>query len=128
LEERADERCEYCQAPQSVCGYRFHLEHIVPVAQGGSDDVMNRALACASCNLAKGDRVAGVDPDTGATLPLYHPRSQVWREHFAWEDDQQTLLGLTATGRVTIVTLDMNSDLRRAARQLWFTLGLLPQA
>ena len=59
LEERAGGRCEYCQAPQRVCGYRFHLEHIIRVALGGSDDESSRALACASCNLAKPVTPAG---------------------------------------------------------------------
>lgn len=32
------------------------LEHIVPRAHGGTDDVANLALACARCNHAKGRR------------------------------------------------------------------------
>jgi hypothetical protein len=111
IEGRADGRCEYCQAPQRACSYRFHLEHIVPIAQGGSDEESNRALACASCNLAKADRGSGRDPLTGEEVPLFHPRTQVWRDHFAWAEDQRTLIGLTATGRATIVALDMNSTL-----------------
>jgi hypothetical protein len=82
IEERAGGRCEYCQAPQSVCGYRFHLEHIVPVTLGGSDAEANRALACASCNLAKADRVSGRDPLTGEEVPLFHPRVHLWQDHF----------------------------------------------
>jgi hypothetical protein len=127
IEERAGGRCEYCQAPQRVCGYRFHLEHIIPVVLGGSDDESNRALACASCNLAKGDRGFGRDPLTGDEVPLLHPRTQVWRDHFAWAEDQRTLTGLTAIGRATIATLDMNSELRQAARLFWFAANLLPQ-
>jgi hypothetical protein len=126
IEARADGRCEYCQAPQRACGYRFHLEHIIPVVLGGSDDASNRALACASCNLAKADRAMGRDPLTGEELLLFHPRQQVWSDHFAWAEDQQTLRGLTATGRATITTLDMNSELRQAARLFWFQAGLLP--
>ena len=41
--------------PQRVSGYRFHLEHVIPSVRGGSDAFRNRALACATCNLAKGD-------------------------------------------------------------------------
>ena len=126
IEERAGGRCEYCQAPQRVCGYRFHLEHVIPVAQGGSDAESNRALACASCNLAKADRISGRDPLTGEIISLFHPRVDLWQEHFDWSDDQRTLIARTATGRATIAALDMNSDLRLAARPLWFTVGLLP--
>ena len=126
IEERAKGRCEYCQAPQRVCGYRFHLEHVVPVALGGSNTLSNRALACASCNLAKADKIRGRDPASGAEAPLFNPRRQDWEEHFRWADDEQTLLALTACGRATIHALDLNSDLRRAARRLWFAVGLLP--
>lgn len=126
LEERARGRCESCHATQSVCGYRFHLEHIVPITQGGSDGAANRALACASCNLAKADRISGRDPLTGEEVTLFHPRIPLWEEHFSWSDDQHTLIGRTVTGRATIAALDMNSELRLAARPLWFAVGLLP--
>ena len=127
IEERAGGRCEYCQAPQRVCGYRFHREHIIPVALGGSDDESNRALACDSCNLAKADRRSGRDPLTGEEVLLFDPRKQLWRAHFAWAEDQRTLTGLTVAGRGTITTLDMNRELRQAARAFWFQAGLLPQ-
>jgi HNH endonuclease len=119
-------RCEYCHAPQGVSGYRFHLEHIVPVTAGGSDVLSNRALACATCNLAKTDKVVGIDSRTGEETALYDPRTQVWEQHFRWSHDQQTIAGKTPTGRATISTLDMNNELHRPARQLWFTTGWLP--
>jgi hypothetical protein len=125
LEERAGNRCEYCRAPQAACGYRFHLEHIVPIALGGADSDDNRALACASCNLAKADRLKGSDALTGEELRLFQPRIDRWHEHFAWSDDY-TLVGRTAVGRATIAALDMNTEFRLAARQLWFAVGLLP--
>lgn len=126
IEERAGGRCEYCRAPQSVCGYRFHLEHVVPIIRGGSDAEANRALACASCNLAKADRASGTDPVTDDQVRLFHPRVDRWEEHFFWSDDQRTLMARTSTGRATIVALDMNSELRLDARLLWFAVGLLP--
>ena len=84
IEERARGRCEYCQASQSVCGYRFHLEHIVPIMRGGADAEANRAVACASCNLAKADRISRRDPVTGEEVPLFHPRIHLWEELFSW--------------------------------------------
>ncbi len=126
IEARAEGRCEYCQAPQNACGYHFHLEHVVPIVQGGQDDESNRALACASCNLAKSDRASAHDPLTGEETPLFNPRTQRWQEHFRWVEDHKTLEGLTATGRATIVCLDLNSELRQAARRFWFAVGLLP--
>lgn len=126
VEQRAQERCEYCHAPQNACGYRFHLEHIIPRTLGGEDALPNRALACASCNLAKAARVTGIDPITGEEVPLFNPRINKWEEHFRWADDQQTLEGLTQIGRATVATLSMNSELRKKARVLWFEKDLLP--
>ena len=105
VEQRAAWRCEYCHAPQRVSGYRFHLEHIIPRAQGGSDAPSNQALACATCNLAKADRTAGIDPRTEVQVALFNPRTHVWEDHFRWAKDQQTILGRTPTGRATIATL-----------------------
>jgi hypothetical protein len=126
VEKRARWRCEYCHAPQPVSGYRFHVEHIIPIAQGGSDGLRNRALACATCNLAKTDRTMGIDPQTKAEVSLFNPRTDVWEEHFRWANDQHTLIGRTRTGRATVAMLDMNSDLHTEARRLWFETGWLP--
>ena len=125
VERRAAWRCEYCRAPQRVCGYRFHVEHIVPRLLGGADDDSNLALACGPCNLVKGPRTKWTDPVTGEHVLLYHPRTQRWEEHFAWSSDGSTLVGLTAVGRATISALDMNNPLRLEARLLWRELGLL---
>ena len=126
IEERARRRCEYCLAPQDACGYRFHLEHILPATRGGGDEEPNRAQACASCNLAKSDRVSAPDPLTGTETPLFNPRAQNWPEHFRWNEDQWTLTDLTAVGRATISALDLNSELRQRARPFWLAAGLLP--
>jgi 5-methylcytosine-specific restriction endonuclease McrA len=126
VEIRAGGRCEYCHAPQAACGYRFHLEHIVPVAEGGTDRLDNRALACAACNLAKGDRTTSVDPKTGQTVTLFDPRTSAWDRHFHWQDDPPVIVGVTPQGRATVVALDLNGELRLDARRLWFDVGLLP--
>jgi HNH endonuclease len=126
VEERAGRRCEYCHAPQQVSGYRYHIDHIIPSARGGSHGLTNRALACAACNLTKIDRTDGVDPETGRRTALFHPRRQKWDDHFEWADDDETLLGLTPEGRATIRALDMNSEYRRESRRLWFATGWLP--
>jgi hypothetical protein len=125
VEQRARKRCEYCHAPQNACGYRFHLEHIIPRTLGGKDALDNRALACASCNLAKADKVTSIDPKTKEEVALFNPRINKWEEHFRWAESQ-TIEGITPTGRATVATLDMNSELRREARVLWFEKGLLP--
>ena len=126
VEMRAGGRCEYCRAPQAACGYRFHLEHIVPAAEGGSDEIGNRALACAACNLAKGDRTTSIDPETGRIATLFDPRTDAWDEHFHWDSDLPIITGVTPEGRATVVALDLNAELRLDARRLWRNAGLLP--
>src|SRR5207302_3234008 len=101
IEGWAGFRCEYCHAPQAVCGYRFHMEHIVPSIHGGSDDATNLALACATCNLAKGTKMIGIDPSTREQHPLFNPRINRWEEHFQWRTDRRTLEGKTPTARAT---------------------------
>ena len=44
-------RCFYCGSEVSD----FHVDHVVPVALGGADDLRNFAPACAPCNLSKND-------------------------------------------------------------------------
>lgn len=46
--------CQYCgaKAPEVV----LHCDHIHPVAEGGTNDIMNLVAACADCNGGKGAR------------------------------------------------------------------------
>jgi HNH endonuclease len=104
--ERAGERCEYCGLSQAGQAATFHLDHIDPIVAGGATTADNLALACASCSLRKGARRAVSDPETRQTVSLFHPRQQVWSEHFRW--DGVRLVGLTPTGRATIAALAMN--------------------
>jgi len=34
----------------------FHIDHLVPLSKGGSDNVENLVPSCATCNLKKGTR------------------------------------------------------------------------
>jgi hypothetical protein len=54
------------------------------------------------------------------------PRRDRWREHFAWEDGGAVMRGLTARGRVTVASLDMNHAEIVAARRLWVVAGWHP--
>jgi hypothetical protein len=54
----------------------------------------------------KGPNIAGIDPVFGEVVRLYHPRRDVWSEHFTW--DGPVLVGRTAIGRTTIHVLWMN--------------------
>ena len=49
--------CHYCAAPLQLDG-AWHVEHMLPRALGGADEVGNLVAACVPCNLAKRDRTA----------------------------------------------------------------------
>lgn len=42
--------CQYCHAPSANC-----IDHIVPIARGGQDELENLTLACRHCNGKKSD-------------------------------------------------------------------------
>ena len=120
VRERAGDTCEYCQLRQENSPLAaLQIEHTVPRKHGGSDDSENLALACIDCNLFKGSNIAGIDPANGMMTEMFHPRRQLWNDHFEWQGVR--IVGKTAVGRTTIEVLNMNSDdqlqLRTALRQ-----------
>jgi hypothetical protein len=104
--ERAGQRCEYCGLAQEGQEATFHIDHVIPLSAGRDDSPGNLALACVSCSLRKEARRSGFDPETGRSVALFHPRRQRWSDHFAW--DGVRIVGLTATGRATVATLNLN--------------------
>lgn len=121
---RAAGRCEYCGLSQAGQEATFHIDHIVPVAAGGLTVAENLALACVSCSLRKAARQMAIDPQTAAETALFHPRQNVWREHFQWRGVR--LVGLTATGRATIKALSLNRAAILAIRQEEMAQGRHP--
>jgi len=109
---------------QSLQGATFHIEHIAPRAGGGTDDESNLALACPSCNLAKSNRTVAADPDGTLVVPLFHPRTQQWMEHFRW--DGYRVLGVTPTGRATVSAFELNGDRRLRIRKAEVGFDLFP--
>lgn len=123
---RAYHRCEYCHAPESVFNFPFEIEHVISVALDGTDDETNLALACHSCNIYKGSYLHGIDPLSGDTVRLFHPREQVWEHHFRINLATSEVIGKTPTGRATVNRLRMNSPAQLVARSTWIRLGLFP--
>ncbi len=97
-----------------------------PNTRGGADAEFNLALACRSCNLHKGTRISGIEPESDTEVRLFHPRQDQWDDHFQVDSETGTLAGKTPIGRVTIACLEMNSQAQVTARQLWIRLGLFP--
>src|SRR5947209_3171895 len=106
--ERAQGCCEYCRSQAEFDSYTLTVEHIIPWNRNGMTELSNLALSCMGCNNHKATKVDGLDPETGEVVPLYHPRMQAWYDHFAWSDDFDMIIGLTPTGRATVVVLHLN--------------------
>src|ERR1039457_6074429 len=121
---RAANRCEYCRLHQRLQGPTFHIEHIVPMVKGGNDRLTNLALACPSCNLHKADRVKAIDPISGNEAALFHPVKQSWPDHFRLEGYR--IVGLTPSGRATVMALDFNHERRQRIRAVERRMGLEP--
>jgi hypothetical protein len=113
--DRAGGRCEYCHFPEAAAELPFHVDHIIAEKHGGPTESANLAWACFSCNSHKGPNIAGLDPLTGNLTRLFHPRSDIWNEHFAFEG--AWLRGITDVARTTIAVLNMNDADSIAVRQ-----------
>jgi HNH endonuclease len=121
---RAADTCEYCQLPQDHYRERFQIDHIISQQHGGPTAEGNLALCCVRCNLHKGPNIAGIDVVSGKVVPLFHPRRDVWSEHFRW--DGAVLVGLTPTGRATVHVLNINHPGRIVVRESLISEGVFP--
>lgn len=94
------------------------MEHVVARQHGGSDNPEDLALACDRCNAYKGPNLTSIDPETGAIVPLFHPRHDRWEDHFEMQGG--LIAGKTDVGRATVRLLNMNAprrvELRLATR------------
>jgi hypothetical protein len=123
--EDAEHRCSYCRSPE-VAGVLLAVDHILPAAAGGEAKPQNLCAACYRCNEFKGAQVGALDPLTGEAMPIFNPRSQTWRDHFAWSTDGLLVVGLTGIGRATISALRLNDNWFVQARRIWIIAGLHP--
>lgn len=122
---RARHACEYCRAPEIVFNLPFEVEHIIPLALGGETTQDNLALSCRSCNLYKARSVQAVDETTGQEARLFNPRRDRWGEHFSSVEETAEIRGLTASGRVSVSRLRMNSRAQVEAPARWRQPGLI---
>lgn len=100
--------CEYCKNQQGYSTAPFSVEHILALSKQGSNDLENLALSCPACNAHKYTKQTALDPLTRNVVPLFNPRTQIWEEHFVWDETLTRILGLTPTGRATVKCLKMN--------------------
>ncbi len=122
----AGHRCGYCLTQQRYAMQVLEIEHIIPVATGGTDMEENLWLACRLCNNAKGTKTRGYDIITGRRTGLFNPRQQKWRRHFRWSIDNTQVIGRTACGRATVLALNLNNEIALVVRRNWVSAGWHP--
>ena len=126
VEAQAMRRCGYCLSTELIVGAPMEIDHLIPESLGGLTDENNLWLACPLCNGHKSNRIAALDPMTGELVRLFNPRHQVWSDHFRWNEEGDQIIGQTAIGRVTVLTLQLNRSTLVKARQLWVAAGWHP--
>jgi 5-methylcytosine-specific restriction endonuclease McrA len=128
IAERDRFRCAYCMTSRRIVGPMREIDHIVPLAGGGSSLEEYLCLACPMCNGHKADRISGQDPESGLHVRLYHPRLDPWRDHFEWSANGTILHGRTPIGRATVAALENNHAEIVGVRRLWVAAGWHPPA
>jgi HNH endonuclease len=126
VREAAGDRCGYCLSPQRFVMGALEVEHLMPRAQGGSDEEDNLWLSCSLCNRYKGAQIFATDTLTGKVAPLFNPRHDTWGEHFRWSADGVRIEALTPTGRATVEALKINNELAVEVRRNWVRAGWHP--
>ena len=92
--KRANSCCEYCFFPEIATLSSHEVDHIIAEKHGGLTEADNLALSCTLCNKYKGSDLTSIDPETENIIPLYHPRRDIWNEHFRL--DRAEILPITS--------------------------------
>ena len=98
---------------------------MIALRHGGLTEAENLALACAICNNLKGTDLSAIDPLSKLIVPLFTPRTQNWGDHFELAGAEIT--GRTATGRATVVLLQLDSYERLSYRRKLAEDGRYPR-
>jgi hypothetical protein len=123
---RAKNCCEYCLCQADFSSDTFAIEHIIPLAKGGDNDLANLAFSCQGCNNHKFTATHAIDIATGETVPLYNPRLDIWENHFQWSENYTEIIGISPIGRVTVTRLQLNRQGLINLRQVFVQVGLHP--
>jgi hypothetical protein len=125
VRRRAGGVCEYCRLPQWSQEATFHIDHILPLADGGRTVFSNLAMACVTCSLKKAARTHVGDPRSNRLVRLFNPRREKWTDHFRWTQSWR-IVGITPTGRAAVRALGMNRPAVVLIRRAWVHLGMFP--
>ena len=116
--ERAQYRCEYCGIHEADTAFGCQVDHIIAEKHRGRTDEANLAYACGFCNQNKGSDIASIlSPDAPEIIRFFHPRRDLWEDHFYLNDDF-VIEGISDIGRVTAEIFGFNQPDRVAERRL----------
>lgn len=78
--------CAYCGSTQEQTGCVHQVDHVIPVAAGGTDDPANLVVACQPCNQAKGGRIFSGFAEAQRWLhqAFWSKNRQRWIDHRAY--------------------------------------------
>ena len=126
VRQRANFYCEYCYAPANFSPSYFEFDHILPRSLGGNSDADNLAYSCGICNNSKSNLTQYPDPFTNLFVELFHPRTDLWTDHFQWSEDGTIILGSSPSGRASSILFQVNRLSNVNLRKLLFLHGLHP--
>ena len=121
--ERARWCCEYCFLHQDDSPDQHQVDHIIPIKHGGPTASENLAFAYTECNWFKGTDFAAIDQLSGEIVSLFNPAHSNG-EHFGLEGAR--LAAFSATGRVTVDLLRLNTAARLLERETLIVSGRYP--
>ena len=121
--QRADFRCEYCQLPDKISFYTFHIDHIKSIKHGGLSTLDNLAYCCPDCNFNKGSDI-GSFIENDQIIRFFNPRIDNWHEHF--EIVNGFILSKTDISKVTERIFKFNDSDRIIFRQQLIQLKQYP--
>lgn len=61
-------KCYYCKIKLGSGKKAYHVDHVIPLARGGSNGPENLVIACPTCNLKKQDKLLHEWPEGGRLL------------------------------------------------------------
>lgn len=98
--------CQYCgeQPPGAI----LHIDHILPVVEGGTNDDTNLITSCAACNMGKGRKILNGPPRPDIDLVLL--------------EKQQEIAELRQYQEVSAARRALIGDVVDSLQKLWFEM------
>ena len=122
--ERAYHVCEYCLIHEDDVFWGFETDHVISRKHDGKTVFENLAWACACCNRNKGTDVGTLVGEPPRLTRLFHPRINLWAEHFTLHRTE--IEGLSDVGVGTVKLLKFNEEVRLKERHGLELVGRYP--